>query len=116
MDSKFTELFILELLEACLGMTPLSDSGVIEVILSEPTQSKDMYSAFYDVNEKAYVLYKSVGWRREDTEDEIVPTMIEEVERFERISDLCKAVLSIASTEKLIPRLGYIDDLNVDFD
>ncbi|MCY4223331.1 MAG: hypothetical protein OXF06_00705 [Bacteroidetes bacterium] len=111
MDSTFKDVFILELLEEFFLMTPLLENGVIELVLTESEQFKDMYTAFYDYSVQAYVIYKSMKWDL-DTNGESVATEINEVERFDNISDLCKAILHIALSEQLVPRVGSIDELD----
>ena len=115
MNSKFNEVFVLQLLEEFFETTPLLEAGVIELVLHEPTQPNDLYSAFYAINEKAYVIYKCTEWGL-DSYGELVTTAFEEVERFDEIPDLCKAVLRIALSEKLSPRVGCIVDYEYDDD
>ncbi len=105
MGIPFSDSFILEMLQEWFLNAPSRDFEHAEVILYDPESRTTIYQACYSEEEETFVLYKVAQWD-EDSEGTIIPLVVDEVETFSILADLCRAVIRTAREEQLFPQLG----------
>ncbi len=101
--------FVLALLEQWYENAPTEEAEYAEVTLYDPESRSNMYHACPSVSDSSFVLYKVFQWE-EEPDGLIIPTVIEDIERYSTLSELCKSIVELAKKERLHPQLGLFTD------
>ena len=114
MDSYSIASFASEALLQWFVNAPSENSEYAEVLLYTPDSLAEIYYASYSVEDEAFVLYDVLTWERDDHENTIIPTMVEELRQFDTPSELCDAIVEIANEKHLLPQLGFYMETDED--
>ena len=109
-NPSFLEHFTSELLVEWFLYAFGAEFESTEVVLYNPECPTKTYSAYGSRNEDRYILYQVLGWD-EEPDGTIVPSVLEEVNRYPTVSDLCRSAIQIAVENQLRPRIGYFSNM-----
>ena len=105
MDTSFADSFSFEMLLQWFKNAPTEDLEYAEVVLYDPETRANIYHACYSEDEDGFMLYEVIQWDKE-SDGTIIPTVIDEIENFATLADLCHSIIHIAKKQKLLPQLG----------